>query len=241
MRSFSEHGSIRRGHLAWGVAETLRAYKAEAYSYEEARELAAELGLSEPVAIALVRRGYRTPEEARVFLAADEMHEPDAFASMGAIVERVLAVVEAGGRITVHGDFDVDGVCSTTILVSTLRQLGADCDWLIPDRMADGYGLSEANVRKLVERGTSLILTADCGITAVAEVALAKELGMDVVVTDHHQPSEELPACPILHPGLDEAYPFAELCGTAVAWKLASALRGASGVGSPDTQRDSAS
>jgi single-stranded-DNA-specific exonuclease len=209
------------------VPETLRAYKAEAYSYEEARELSAELGLSEPVAIALVRRGYRTPEEARVFLAADEMHEPDAFASMGPIVERILAVAKAGGRITVHGDFDVDGVCATTILVSTLRELGAECDWLIPDRMADGYGLSEANVRKLAERGTSLILTADCGITAVGEVALAKELGMEVVVTDHHQAGNELPDCPILHPGLDNGYPFADLCGTAVAWKLSCALRGA--------------
>ena len=215
------------------MAETLHAYKAEAYSYEEARALSAELELSEPVAIALVRRGYRTPEEARAFLAADEWHEPAEFAAMGAIVERVLAAVEAGRRITVHGDFDVDGVCATTILVSTLRELGAECDWLIPDRLTDGYGLSTDNVRKLAERGTSLILTADCGITAVDEVALAGELGMEVVVTDHHQAGESLPDCPILHPGLDEGYPFAELCGTAVAWKLATALRGAVGTGSP--------
>jgi single-stranded-DNA-specific exonuclease len=210
------------------VAETLRAYKAEPYSYEDARELSAELGLSEPVAIALVRRGYRTAEEARAFLDADEMHAPEAFEAMEAVVEAVLGAVEGGRRITVHGDFDVDGVCATTILVSTLRELGAECDWLIPDRMADGYGLSEDNVRKLAERGTSLIVTADCGITAVAEVELAKELGMEVVVTDHHQAGDELPACPILHPGLDESYPFDELCGTGVAWKLATALRGAS-------------
>jgi single-stranded-DNA-specific exonuclease len=208
------------------VAKTLHAYKAKPYSYEEAQALSAELGLSEPVAIALVRRGYRTPEEARAFLAADEWHEPEEFAAMGSIVEQVLAAVAEGKRITVHGDFDVDGVCATTILVSTLRELGAECDWLIPDRIADGYGLSEENVRKLAERGTSLIVTADCGITAVAEVELAKQLGMEVVVTDHHQAGEELPDCLILHPGLDEGYPFAELCGTAVAWKLAIALRG---------------
>jgi single-stranded-DNA-specific exonuclease len=214
------------------VAETLRAYKAEAYSYEDARELSSELGLSEPVAIALVRRGYRTPAEARAFLAADETHPAEAFAAMDSVVERVLGAVENERRITVHGDFDVDGVCATTILVSTLRELGADCDWLIPDRLADGYGLSEDNVRKLAERGTGLILTADCGITAVAEVALAKQLGMEVVVTDHHQASDELPDCPILHPGLDEGYPFDELCGTAVAWKLSCALRGVVGLGS---------
>ncbi len=88
-------------------------------------------------------------------------------------------------------------------------------------------------MRKLAERGTSLILTADCGITAVDEVALAGELGMEVVVTDHHQAGESLPDCPILHPGLDETYPFSGLCGTAVAWKLATALRGAAGAGSP--------
>lgn len=215
------------------MAETLHAYKAERYSYEEARVLSAELGVSEPVAITLVRRGYRTPAEARAFLDADEMHAPEEFHSMGAIVDLVLAAVAEERRITVHGDFDVDGVCATTILVGALRELGAECDWLIPDRMADGYGLSEANVRKLAERGTSLIVTVDCGITAVEEVKLAQELGMEVVVTDHHQAGETLPDCPILHPGLDDGYPFDDLCGTAVAWKLACALRGASGVGSP--------
>jgi len=215
------------------VAETLHAYKADPYSFEEARALSAELGLSEPVAIALVRRGYRTPEEARVFLAADETHPPQAFEAMDIVIEAVLAAIEEGRRITVHGDFDVDGVCATTILISALREVEADCDWLIPDRLADGYGLSKENVRKLAERGTGLILTADCGITAVEQVALAKELGMSVVVTDHHQAGDELPSCPILHPGLDEGYPFDELCGTAVAWKLACALREAVGMGSP--------
>src|SRR3954453_16108017 len=172
------------------MAETLHAYKAEAYSYEEARALSTELDLSEPVAMALVRRGYRTPEEARVFLAADESHGPEQFAAMEEVCEPILAAAEEGRRITVHGDFDVDGVCATTILVSTLRELGAECDWLIPDRLADGYGLSAENVRKLAERGTSLIVTADCGITAVDEVTLAGELGMEVVVTDHHQAGE---------------------------------------------------
>ena len=206
------------------MPEALRAYKAEPFAYEEARELADQLDLSEPIAIALVRRGYRTPEEARAFLAADEAHPPEAFRSMGVVVKRTLAAIEAGEQITVHGDFDVDGVCATTILVGALRELGAECDWLIPDRMADGYGLSEDNVRRLAERGTQLLITADCGITAVEEIKLAKQLGIDVVVTDHHQPGGELPDCPILHPALD-GYPFEDLCGTAVAWKLVCALR----------------
>jgi single-stranded-DNA-specific exonuclease len=212
------------------VGAAVNAYRAEPYSYREARALAEALELSEPIAITLVRRGYRTPEEARAFLDADESHPPSMFGSMAEVVERVLAAVGERRRIAVHGDFDVDGVCSTAILVGALRGLGADCDWLIPDRMSDGYGLGAANVERLAARGTSLIVTVDCGVTAVEEVALARSLGMEVVVTDHHQPGERLPDCPILHPALD-GYPFAELCGTAVAWKLACALREAASGG----------
>jgi single-stranded-DNA-specific exonuclease len=206
------------------VPETIDAYRAEPYSYAEARTLCQQLGVSEPVAITLVRRGYRTPEQARAFLAADESHPPGAFGSMAQIVELVRASIAENRRVTVHGDFDVDGVCATAILIGALRGLGAECDWLIPDRATDGYGLSEENVRRLAERGTGLLLTVDCGVTAVAEVALARELGMEVVVTDHHQAGAELPDCPLLHPARD-GYPFPDLCGTAVAWKLSCALR----------------
>ncbi|HEX8754005.1 MAG TPA: single-stranded-DNA-specific exonuclease RecJ [Solirubrobacterales bacterium] len=206
------------------MTDSAIAYAAEPYSYADVRAVANGLGLSEPVAVTLVRRGYRTPEEARVFLAADESHAPDAFGSLPEVLDLVRAAVEARERITVHGDFDVDGVCATALLVSTLRELGAECDWLIPDRIADGYGLTGENVELLAQRGTGLLLTVDCGVTAAGPVRLAQELGMEVVVTDHHQPGEELPACPILHPSLS-GYPFEQLCGTAVAWKLACALR----------------
>ncbi|MET0558362.1 MAG: single-stranded-DNA-specific exonuclease RecJ [Solirubrobacterales bacterium] len=206
------------------MPDALKAYTAEPYSYADVRAVAGGLGVSEPVAVTLVRRGYRTPEEARAFLAADEAHPPAAFRSMAAAVAEVLAAARGRRRITVHGDFDVDGVCATALMVSTLRGLGAECDWLIPDRIGDGYGLSPGNVELLAERGTSLLLTVDCGVTAVAEVAQARELGMEVIVTDHHQAGAELPECTILHPSLD-GYPFEHLCGTAVAWKLACALR----------------
>ncbi|MGE5409262.1 MAG: single-stranded-DNA-specific exonuclease RecJ [Syntrophothermus sp.] len=210
----------------------LKAFEAEPYEYADVRAVADALALSDPVAVTLVRRGHRTPEQARAFLAADESHPPAAFASMGAVVERVRAAIQARRRVTVHGDFDVDGVCATAVTVSCLRELGADCDWFIPDRLADGYGLTAANVERLAARGTSLLLTVDCGITAVAEVELARRLGMEVIVTDHHQPAAKLPDCPILHPSLS-GYPFEHLCGTAVAWKLASAVRAASREGSP--------
>jgi single-stranded-DNA-specific exonuclease len=198
-------------------------FAVEPYSYAEAHALADELGVSEPVAVTLVRRGYRTPDQARAFLAADESHPPEAFAGMAEVTEAVRGAIEAGRRITVHGDFDVDGVSATTLMVATLRQLGAEVDWFIPNRIEDGYGLSAENVRKLAERGTGLLLTVDCGITSVEEVCLARELGMEVVVTDHHQQAEVLPDCPILHPEVS-GYPFESLCGTAVAWKLSCAL-----------------
>jgi single-stranded-DNA-specific exonuclease len=207
------------------VAASAPAFVAEPYDYAQARTLAESLGISDPLAVTLVRRGYRTPAEAGAFLAADESHPPAAFAGMALVVERIREAIAAGRQITVHGDFDVDGVSATALTVATLRQLGADCDWFIPDRIEDGYGLSAENVRRLAERGTALLLTVDCGITSVAEVALARELGLEVVVTDHHQPAEQLPDCPILHPEVS-GYPFKALCGTAVAWKLASALRG---------------
>jgi single-stranded-DNA-specific exonuclease len=206
------------------VPEALKAFAAEPYSYADVRAVAEGLDLSEPVAVTLVRRGYRTPELARTFLAADESHPPTAFDSIESIVAQVRAAIAAGERITVHGDFDVDGVCATTVMVSTLRELGAECDWLIPDRIGDGYGLSSPNIEKLAKRGTSLLLTVDCGVTAVEEVRLARELGIETIVTDHHQAGDELPDCPILHPVLSR-YPFEHLCGTAVAWKLACALR----------------
>ena len=211
------------------MPDTAKEFAAEPYEYADVRAVADDLELSEPVAVTLVRRGYRTPAEARTFLAADESHSPAAFAGIESVVERVLAAIEAERRITVHGDFDVDGVCATALTVSTLRELGADCDWLIPDRISDGYGVSAANVEKLAGRGTGLLITVDCGITAVEQVKLAQELGMEVIVTDHHQAGEELPDCPILHPEISN-YPFASLCGTAVAWKLSLALRAAAGM-----------
>ncbi|HEX3735976.1 MAG TPA: single-stranded-DNA-specific exonuclease RecJ [Solirubrobacterales bacterium] len=206
------------------MPETAKAFAADPYDYADVRAVAEALGLSRPVAVTLVRRGYRTPAEASAFLAADESHPPEAFERMDEVVALVHTAIEAGERITVHGDFDVDGVSATALLIGALRGLGADCDWLIPDRIADGYGVSAENVEKLAARGTGLLITVDCGITAVEQVASAQELGMEVVVTDHHQRDEELPSCLILHPEVS-GYPFESLCGTAVAWKLACALR----------------
>lgn len=204
-------------------AATAKAFTADPYDYDAARGVAAGLDLADPVAIALVRRGHDTVESARAFLAAAESHDPSCFAGIGDAVATIRAAVAAGGRITVHGDYDVDGICATTILVSALRREGGECDWIIPDRLSDGYGLGDATVDELTRRGTELMITADCGIGSVDQIEAAREAGIAVVVTDHHQPGERLPDCPIVHP-IVCGYPFEGLCGAAVAHKLVAAL-----------------
>jgi single-stranded-DNA-specific exonuclease len=189
-----------------------------------------ELGVGFVVGQVLVRRGLGDPAAARAWLEARDAHPPSAFDGIGRAVEVVLDHAARGTRITVHGDYDADGVCSTAILVRALRGLGADVDWYLPSRAEDGYGLSAPTVARLAERGTRLLLTADCAITAVDEVAAARAAGMDVVVTDHHQPRADgtLPAAPIVHPALC-GYPCADLCATGVAHKFAAALLEATG------------
>ncbi|MGH2908120.1 MAG: DHH family phosphoesterase, partial [Solirubrobacteraceae bacterium] len=195
------------------------------YELTDALTLERELGIGHVLSQVLVRRGLGDPAAARAFLAADERHEPAAFAGIERALEAIRAAIDSGRRITVHGDYDVDGVCATAIMVRALRALGADADWFIPGRLQDGYGLSEATVRRLSARRTGMILTVDCAITAVDEVAVARAQGVEVVVTDHHAPRPDgrLPDCPIVHPGVC-GYPCPDLCGTAVAHKLALAL-----------------
>jgi single-stranded-DNA-specific exonuclease len=201
------------------------------YDFAAARELSARLGVSHVLAQVLVRRGFAAPAEAAAFLAAEESHPASAFAGIERAVESILGHVRAGRRIVVHGDYDVDGVSSTAVLVRCLRRLGAHVGWFLPSRMEDGYGLSPATVRRLAERGTGLLVTVDCAITAVEEVAAARAAGLEVVVTDHHRPRPDgaLPAAPIVHPTVG-GYPCPDLCATAVAAKLADALEDAAGV-----------
>jgi len=201
------------------------AFNLDPYDYAEALAIERELGVAEPVAAVLVRRGFHTPEAARAFLECDEVHDPFLLGPMREISERIRAAARAGRRITVHGDYDVDGVCATSILVGALVELGADCDWYVPDRLGDGYGLSAGSIERIAGRGGDLIVTVDCGIGSAAAVESAQAAGLEVIVTDHHEPPESLPECSILHPRLGD-YPFGELCGAGVALKLASALAG---------------
>jgi single-stranded-DNA-specific exonuclease len=190
-----------------------------------ARELERELGVSRTLAEILVRRRFSTVAAARLFLEGAELHPPDGFDGIDGVVEVIRRHVSSRARITVHGDYDVDGVCAVAVMLRALRSLGANVGWFIPNRLDEGYGLSPRAVERLAAQGTELLLTVDCGVTAIEEVTLARAAGMDVVVTDHHAPTADgvLPECRILHPGVC-GYPFRDLCGTAVAFKLAQAL-----------------
>ena len=192
---------------------------------EAVARLRAQLHVSAALAQVLVRRGMGDTRDARAFLQCTESHPPSGFAGLDDALALLGEHLAGASRITVHGDYDVDGVCATAILVRALRALGADVDWFLPDRAGDGYGLSMGTVERLAERGTRLLVTVDCAVGAVEEVAAARSLGMDVLVTDHHSPRADgrVPRAPIVHPALC-GYPCRDLCAAAVAYKLAQAL-----------------
>jgi single-stranded-DNA-specific exonuclease len=191
--------------------------------------LSRELGLSETTASVLVRRGYGDPETARAFLAAElPAHDPFLLGEMRGACDAIHRAIRAGQRICVHGDYDVDGICATALAVLVLRQLGAEVDWHLPSRFEEGYGVSRETLARFAREGVGLLLTVDCGITAVEEIAEAREAGLEVVVTDHHRPGKTLPECPVVATRPSD-YPFPELCGTGVVYKLAQGL-GAEGI-----------
>jgi single-stranded-DNA-specific exonuclease len=189
--------------------------------------LARGLGVHDVTACVLARRGYVDLDDAQRFLDAElPAHDPRLLGDMDVAVERVRTAIESGARICVHGDYDVDGICATALAVLLLRELGADVGWHLPSRFEEGYGVSRDTLARLADDGVGLVLTVDCGITAVEEVAEARQRGLDVVVTDHHRPGEALPDCPIVATR-PSSYPFPELCGTGVVYKLGAALLGA--------------
>ena len=185
-------------------------------------------GLAPLCAAVLAARGLDGPEEAERFLASgwEHIHDPLLLRDMDKAVERIRRAVEQGETVAVYGDYDVDGITSTCLLTEALAGMGAKVVSYIPERTEEGYGLNKSAVARLAEGGVSLIITVDCGITAVAEVEFARSLGVEVVITDHHQCKEKLPAaCAVVDPRRpDCGYPFPELAGVGVALKLAQAL-----------------
>ncbi len=185
-------------------------------------------GVSSIVAALLLARGLTAPEQVRAFLAGTmaDLRDPEALPGVPEAADRILAAARAGRRIVVYGDYDADGMCATAILVGCLEVIDARPVWYVPDRLEEGYGLNAAALESLAAAGASLVVTVDCGIASVTEARRARELGLELIVTDHHSFTDSLPEADVLvHPRLPGAgYPFGELCGAGVAFKLAWAI-----------------
>ncbi|MCK8825226.1 single-stranded-DNA-specific exonuclease RecJ [Fuchsiella alkaliacetigena] len=195
---------------------------------DSTQNLAANLGISSVFSQILVNRGLQTPKEVKHFLEVNlaDLHSPFLLAGMEAAVIRIQAAVEAGERTVIYGDYDVDGIVSTALLIDYLGSLGLEVEAYIPNRLEEGYGLNKAAIEGLAQSGIELLITVDCGISDYQELKLAKELGIEVIITDHHEVPERLPpAEAIINPKyVDCTYPFTELCGAGVALKLIQAL-----------------
>lgn len=213
---------------------------------ELAERIAGDLNISRITANLLIRRGVRSPEEGRTFLYPDlrSLHDAFLLLDMDAAVRRLTRALETQEAIAIYGDYDVDGLASAALLHSVLRKTGVDLYHYIPDRLREGYGLNRYAVESIAEKGVTLVVTVDCGISAVSEIAHASSLGMDVIILDHHRPPEELPqAAAVVDPWREGCtYPFKHLSGCGVVFKFVQALL-ASGVlrSNPSSSQDAPS
>ncbi|WFA03959.1 single-stranded-DNA-specific exonuclease RecJ [Bacillus sp. HSf4] len=197
---------------------------------EKVELLSEQLGITPLAASLLVMRGYDTADKAASFLYGKDavFYDPYLLKDMEKAVQRIKQAISENEKIMIYGDYDADGVTSTTVLLQILKKYSAQADFYIPDRFKEGYGPNEAAFRHIKEQGYSLIVTVDTGIAGVHEAEVAKELGIDLIITDHHEPGPVLPdAYAIIHPKQPGcSYPFKELAGVGVAFKLAHALNG---------------
>ena len=212
---------------------TSRIWETRAHDDAQAAVLERELRIAPVTARLLAIRGLSDLDVARRFLSPslDDLHDPFRLAGMHDAVERILAAIARKERIAVHGDYDVDGVTSTVILRRALELAGADVVHFIPERMRDGYGLQPASLERLHAEGARLVISVDCGIRGMDAARRARELGLDLIITDHHEPDVELPAAfAVINPKRhDCSYPDKNLAGVGVALKLVQALCGRTG------------
>lgn len=194
-----------------------------------AAELAEISGVNILTAAVLVGRGIVSAKDAQSFLKPSFASMPDPFLLKGvdAAVTRLCSALSSGENICVYGDYDVDGISGTALLVSFLRRIGLNCNYFIPNRFEDGYGLSQPALEQIIASGASLVLSVDCGITSVAEAEYCCLNGIDLIITDHHSPKETIPdACAVINPlQPDCPYPFKMLAGVGVAFNLLVAMR----------------
>ncbi|MET3574674.1 single-stranded-DNA-specific exonuclease RecJ [Bhargavaea ullalensis] len=212
------------------MIDSMKRWRTPETDGDAVKALAGSLGLSPIAAKVLAARGFTDPAEASAFINMDlgSWHDPFLMKDMDTAVELINSHIRRGSRIAVYGDYDCDGVTSTTVMMKALLSRGADAFYAIPNRFKHGYGPNTELFTELYEKGASLIVTVDNGISGIEQIAAAKALGMDVIITDHHEPGEELPqADAIIHPRHPEGnYPFGDLAGVGVALKVAHALTG---------------
>lgn len=194
---------------------------------EEIKKLQNEFNINKMIAGILVSRGI-TCKNAKTFLnpTRHDFHNPMEMPDMEKAVDRIIQAIKNKEKTIIYGDYDVDGVTSITVLKSFLKDRGLECESYIPNRLKEGYGLNEEAIKKIVDEKYSLMITVDCGITAIEEVELAKSFGIDIIITDHHEPGEDIPdAVAVVDcKRKDNLYPFRELCGAGVAFKVCQAI-----------------
>ncbi|MBM7701402.1 single-stranded-DNA-specific exonuclease RecJ [Metabacillus iocasae] len=212
------------------MLQSKKRWRVQQTNHELVNELVNELEVTPLIASLLINRGIQTVESAKQFLHVEQQsfHDPFLLDDMDKAVQRIHQAIENGERIMIYGDYDADGVSSTSVMLSALRSAGAHVDFYIPNRFTEGYGPNEEAFRFISDEGYTLVITVDTGISAVAEAELAQSLGFDLIITDHHEPGPVLPpAYAIIHPKKPgSTYPFQELAGVGVAFKLAHALLG---------------
>ncbi len=212
----------------WSIGQELRKWSLKGYDKKKARALALDLGLFETTAGLLMQRGIQTSEEAQSFLSPSlsKLHSPFLMSGVRAAVDRIKRARERGEKLLIFGDYDVDGTTATAVLQKALQKLQAKVDYYIPERLVEGSGLKESIIDRAHNDGYSVIISVDCGIKAHTVARYAQERGIDLIITDHHVPEGELPsAFAVINPKRKDChYPYKNLAGCGVAFKLAQAL-----------------
>lgn len=192
------------------------------------QEIIEKYNINELLATILVHRGITKKEDIQLFLepTRNDFHNPYLMKDMEIAVERIIRAVEKKEKVIIYGDYDVDGITSTTVLKKFLKDVGLEVGYYIPNRLNEGYGLNKPAIEKIVNQGYNLMITVDCGISGIEEIDYANTLGLEVIVTDHHEPGEQLPKALAVvdNKRKDSTYPFRDLAGVGVAFKLCQAI-----------------
>ena len=203
----------------WQISETDEA---------KVQEIIEKYKINKLLATILVHRGIIKKEDIQLFLepTRNDFHDPYLMKDMEIAVERIIKAIENKEKVIIYGDYDVDGITSTTVLKKFLKDVGLETSYYIPNRLNEGYGLNKPAIEKIVNEGYKLMITVDCGISAIEEINYANSLGLETIVTDHHEPGEVLPKALAVvdNKRKDSNYPFRDLAGVGVAFKLCQAI-----------------